>query len=180
MLSVGFRTFEGTGCPVAEGCSVIFDANSSVQYFPSNTTHYHILLRGELNLKYSDGSAQTIDSIYSSNNWTAYQDIWRYGVGFDGKIQQNSTFAVLSLLNNSATSSECTLQVKTIENETFSFNTDKLSVLFVCGFDHQYNGNTVNANGKFKISGYRNLSGNTTTHEIVATTPITLVLLEKE
>lgn len=180
MLNVGFRTFSGANCPVVQGCTISFDSNSSIQYFPSNVSNFLILLDGTLVVDYADGSGTVETPLYKSNNWTQYQDKWKYNVACDAKVLEGATLASISLLNNTATSANCNLQVKTIQNESFTFSTDKTSVLLIYGSDHVYNGNNINTNGVVKTSGYRNIVGNVATHDIVATGPLTLIFLEKD
>ena len=180
MLNVAVKLFNGLGCTQEDGCSIFFDKDATFHYFPSNVSNYFITLNGTINFDYSDGSSLTSVPIYNSNSWSDYQDVWRYDVSFDAKINRYSYFLSMSLLNNTTTTANSTLKIKKIENETFSFSTGNSSVLFVYGLDYQYNGNTVNSNGVNKISAYGNKSGNTKTHEIIATTPLTLIFLEKQ
>ena len=179
MLKLAVKTFSGIGCVNPDGCSIIFDKNTLFQTFPSNTSNYFLTINGAIDFNYSDGTKLTSIPLYTSNNWTSYQDVWKYDTSFDAKISGSSDFVAINLQGNTTTSN-CTLQIKKIENESFSFSTDKSSALFVFGTNYQYNGNTVTSNTVNKLSGYGNSLGNTKTHEIVATTPLTLIFLEKQ
>lgn len=180
MLNVAFKIFSGIGCSEPNGCSIFFDKDATFQYFPSNSSNYFFTLNGDIDFNYSDESNFKSTPLYTSNNWVDYQDVWRYNVSFDAKVDATKIFAAISLLNNTATTSNSTLKIKKIANETVSVSTEKDSVLFVHGSNFQYNGNNVTSNSVTQVFGYGNRIGASRTHEIVATTPLTLIFLEKD
>jgi hypothetical protein len=178
MLKVAVKIFSGIGCSEPNGCSIFFDKDATFHYFPSNNSNYFLTLNGEIDFHYSDGTSFKSVPLYTSNNWLNYQDTWKYDASFDAKVSASQIFASLSILNNTAIGT--TLKIKKIENETVTLFTDKASALFVYGSNFQYNGNNVTSNSATKMFGYGNNLGSEKTHEIVATTPLTLMFLEKD
>lgn len=177
MIKTSFRVFDGSKCSIPGKCSVVFDANSTFQYFPSNTHNYLLTLSGSLNINYYNSSNVVSSSIYNSNTWTDYQEQWQYDNPFVAYVNSDTIFACISIANSSLTKADCTLKVKKLENESFSFSTDKESVLFIYGANYSYNDNSHSANAK--VSVYKNDAGNTVSHNITASTPISLMYLEK-
>jgi hypothetical protein len=177
MIKTSFRIFDGSKCSIPGKCSIVFDANSTFQYFPSNTHHYLLTLSGSLTFNYYNGSNVVSSEIYSSNAWTDYQEEWQYENPFIAYVNSNTIFACINISNSSLTKADCTLKTKRIENESFSFSTDKESVLFVYGANYSYNGNQHSANTR--VSAYVNETGNIATHTITASTPVSLMYLEK-
>jgi hypothetical protein len=176
-MNLTFQLFTGIGCSDPSGCSIIFDKDAVFQYFPSNTSNYFIPLNGDVTFNYSDGT-QYVSSATYSNTWINYQDVWKYNVSFDAKVSLNKTFANIKFKDDNKTS-DCTLKIKKIENETFVLSTEKASVLFVYGSNFQYNGNNVTSNSNNNIFGFGNRVGSVKTHEVTSTTPLILMFLEK-
>jgi hypothetical protein len=179
MISASFRTIDGSKCTIPGKCSIIFDKNSSFQYFPSNATHFILNLSGTFDISYHDGSVVTSSPIYTSNNWTNYQELWRYDVPFTSFVTKDTVLVCINIANSSLLTSQCTLKVKTIENETYSFSTDKQSTLFVYGLNYNYNDELQSPDKNSKLKVFANALGNTKTHKIDATTPVSLIFLEK-
>lgn len=178
MIKTAFQIFDGSKCSLPGRCLVQFDRNSTFQYFPSNTHNYFLMLNGSLNINYHNGNNVVAVSSYSSNVWVDYQDNWEYSNPFVAYVNSDTLFACINIANNSMTTADFTLKAKKLENETFSFSTDKESVLFVYGANHSYNGNPHSANAR--VSVYVNDAGNTATHNITASTPVSLMYLEKK
>jgi hypothetical protein len=179
MIGINFRIFDGSNCSISGGCSIIFDKNAPHQYLPSNNTNYIINLSGTFNISYYDGSVVTCSPIYTSNSWSDYQDVWRYDLPFTAYVNSDTVLAIINIANSSLVTSECSLKIKKIENETVSISTDKDSTLVVHGLNYSYNGENQTPAPSSKIKIFKNDSGNTSTHEIAATTPLTLMFLEK-
>lgn len=185
MLLTSFQIFNRGNCIIPSGCPLIFDKkdrNSVAQYIPSNTLNYIVVLEGSATTEYSDWRTNTHSFIYNSSSWLEYQDVWRYDTSVNFLLNEsNTTVARIKLLNNSNSSiftSDCTLKIRKIENETVEINTDKESNLYVYGYNFSYNGVAINSSRP--VYGYNNKQNNSTTHLIVATTPLKLLFLEKK
>lgn len=166
------QIFNGKNCPDFSGCNLIFDPKTNHQYLPLKDENYLFTLEGNISFKFADNTVINSSLIYSSNEWLDYQDIWKYGVSVESRLQNGSVFVRLTPPINKA---ECSLQIKTIQNESVSIQTDENSFLIVYGRNYTYNDVLYSPTNDYLI----NFKSDTNTHELVASSPITLMLLKK-
>lgn len=174
---VGFKTFNG-GCP--GGCFISFNGLSTIQYFPSNTNNYFVVLDGNIRADYGDGSVEVYSNPYS-NTWGTYVEPWNYTESVAmNMMEPNDKF--LRVITSNITTSQCTFQAATISNEQITKTSDKKCFVYINGSDYSY---SINGNNQPILSDVRCSvsvmpAGNTNTYLFSSnSTPTTIVFIEE-
>lgn len=181
-LAYRFFEYSANSPCAAEGCPIMFNANSHFQYLPSNSDSYSMVLSGNIMAQYENGAVAYYTNPYT-DNWSDYRDVWNYDESV--KIYLKSLDQkFLSITHVNATADLYTFNGAKIVGSEISKTTQSNAYVYIFGSDYSYkvDGEEVEFRGGVDKP-YRAHSlpgGNTHTHTFTAnSTPITIFVIEK-
>lgn len=143
---------------------------------------YFQLNEGSFEIKYSDGTIETVQDLYTSTEWTDYKDVWTYDKKCEIGLHDKTHFLWLSLIDTDLSQAE--VKVKRLKSDgvnpvTFSQTFTGENILFVCGESFEINGNRYHQLDKGVYTSTLQQFDNVTEFSISTETCVSLILVRK-